>query len=99
MLANQIDVERTKAARKAKIFVDRRSKFTLAGHIYLMGEDRSRQRHKVFEESHHSGNKCALCGDYLGIAGGDYEHIKGGRKFERCDCLRQVLADGTVCTN
>ena len=99
MLQNKTDSERTKAARKAKVFVDRRSKYTLAGHVFLAGHDRSAQREKVFQDNYSCGGKCAECGTQLLPGEGDYEHLRGGRKFERCDCFHQVLNDGTVCTN
>lgn len=99
MLENRKDVERTRTARKAKVFVDRRSYFSNSGHVFLAGQDRSAQRAIVFADNVARGGKCDLCGKQLLPGEGDYEHIVGGRKHVRCDCFNQALNDGTVHTN
>lgn len=96
MLANQRDRDRTKATYIQGIFLDPRSYFSLAGHIYLRGRDRSNRRKEVFEASK---GKCSECGKRCDEYQGDMHHIKGNTKHQRCDCLEQQLMDGTFHTN
>lgn len=99
MIEFHTDKERTKTARKAKLFVDRRSRYTISGHVFLKGDDVGPVREKVFQDNRARGGKCDICGKKLLQHEGDLEHIKGGRKLVRCFCYHQVLNDGTVCTN
>lgn len=99
MIENHPDRERTALARREGVFTDRRSYYSIAGHVYLRGVDRSALRFKVFAENHARGGRCAICGEALALWEGDLEHIEGGRKHARCDCWHTVLADGTVHTN
>jgi hypothetical protein len=96
MLGNHKDRERTKAARESGEFEDPRSYYSIAGHVYLRGNDRSERRMLVWIRSN---GKCALCFEKLTLRDCDMDHIKGGTKHARCDCLRTILADGTEHTN
>lgn len=96
MIENHKDVERTKAARKSGEFLERGSYYNLAGHVFLRGRDRMRQRWKVFASSK---GKCAICEERCDEHQGDYDHVKGGRKHARCDCFHLELNDGTHHTN
>ena len=99
MIENHTDRERTKEARKCKLFKDRRSRYTLSGHVFLYGTDKEVIRAAVFRDNINRGGKCDICGKQLASWDGDLEHIAGGRKNARCDCYHTVLADGTVHTN
>lgn len=90
------DVDRTKALRSLRIFTDPRSYVSNAGHIFLRGEDRSEQRERLIREQ---GLLCALCGQPMQAWEAEMDHIAGGRKHLRCDCLRTRLADGSRHTN
>lgn len=96
MIENQIDRTATKAARKAGEISDRNSFITIAGHIYLAGQDRSELRSKVHLEAK---SRCALCGGYCPLWDGNLEHIRSGRPYARCDCFNRTLANGTICLN
>ena len=99
MLENQTDLERTKLARRHKVLHDRRSRYTLAGHVFLYGRDKELIRAAVFRDNINRGGKCDICGKQLAHWDGDLEHKNGGRKNARCDCYHQVLNDGNICSN
>lgn len=96
MVENQKDVAATKAARKAGEITDRDSWISIAGHIYLAGQDRSDLREKVYLAARYI---CALCKKFCPAWDGNLEHIRSGRPMVRCDCFGRRLADGTICTN
>lgn len=96
MIENRIDIERTRAARKSKEFVDRRSYYNLAGHVFLRGHDRSIRR---LDLMCHFGMICQICKKEVLFWDADYEHIVGGSKHRRCDCFYTKLADGSIHTN
>lgn len=95
MIENKPDKEATKALRKAGVFQEYKSFVSYAGHIYLVGKDRSRRREQVFEAQKH----CQLCKKELRGNDGEMDHKAGGRPVARCDCWRTRLADGTMHTN
>ena len=96
MIANHKDVERTKLLRRAGIFRSRKSYVSIAGHYYLRGEDRSLQRERLVREQ---GLRCAICKQPVAAWDADMDHIRGGNKYARCDCLGVTLAGGSRCTN
>lgn len=95
MIENYKDILATKAAWKAKCFRDRRSWISIAGHVYLRGQDCSALRVKVFSAQ----GRCQICHEPLADGEGDMDHIEGKRKLARCDCWRIKLADGSRHTN
>jgi hypothetical protein len=99
MMEYMKDAERTRAARRAKVLVDHRSYYSIGGHVYLRGADRSNLRDRVFCDNEARGGQCDICQKKLQLGQGDLEHIAGGRPKMRCDCYHQVLSDGTVHTN
>lgn len=96
MIEHKPDKVATKAARKAKVLIDRGSYISYAGHLYLRGQDRGIARHNTAFAAKYI---CAICGTECPIWDGDYEHIKSGRPVARCDCNGRILPDGTICTN
>jgi len=96
MIANQKDKQATKAAWKRADFLDQRSYITMAGHVFLFGQDVSQMRVQVALDAMF---KCAICGEYASLYFGNLEHIASGRKMNRCFCYKRTLADGTVHTN
>lgn len=96
MIENHKDVEATKAARRAGEISDPRSYISIAGHIYLRGQDRSRLRELVYVDAK---GFCAVCRAFRHRSQGDMDHIQGGRKHIRCDCWDRKLANGAICRN
>jgi hypothetical protein len=97
MIENKKDPGATKQARRSGEIIDPRSYVSIAGHIYLRGKDRSRQRELVFAMS--PDLLCKICGKRVRSGDGDYDHIRGGSPHHRCDCYARILADGSYCTN
>jgi hypothetical protein len=96
MIENRKDVATTKEYRKRKIFEDSKSWISNAGHIYLEGKDKKQLRARLCIDSKRI---CAICKQLIAFGDEDLDHIRGGRKYVRCDCYFQRLNDGSLCTN
>lgn len=93
-IENKKDREATKAARKAGL-IHAPSWISYAGHIYLVGQDRSALRARLFAKQ----KRCQICKARLAAGAGEMDHIKGSTHVSRCDCYHRRLADGTIHTN
>ena len=98
MIENRKDGERTEHAYKTGEFQDedKRSYYSIAGHVYLFGIDMQMRRAAVMLAAR---NVCAICQERVSNFDGDLDHIKGGTTNARCDCFGILLANGKRCTN
>lgn len=96
MIENHKDIDRTRHAKALGIFLDPRSYYNIAGHVFLRGKDRSRQRLRAWIKAK---SICAICGRSVHSFDADYDHQVGGSKHRRCDCLDQELNNGEMHTN
>jgi hypothetical protein len=96
MLGNKKDVRMSRVLRRCGTFKDKRSWISNLGHVYLRGQDKKDLRAQLYLDSK---SFCAICGDLIALAQEDLDHIRGGRKYVRCDCYHQRLHDGKICTN
>lgn len=81
--AHNVDKEATHGAH----FLDRRSYWTNAGHVYVFGEDASIVRAVAATVANYN---CEICGKYCDFENGQLHHIKGGNTDDRCWCQHNI---------
>jgi hypothetical protein len=93
----KIDEVRTAVAYQAGIFKDakRRSHWNNLGHVFLRGVDRTERWDVLYRQEK---GLCAACGLWRPARKLDMDHTQGNTPRTRCDCYKQRLNDGSICT-